>query len=112
MTLASRRGHGVVSAGALPFSDAGAHRPACAASSGLERRSERNDMPVIKLNDQQFSLRPGPNRLGAGADADVCVDDDAALGVQAIVDLAGNDNAVIRRVGDADRPPAPRRSFA
>ena len=32
-------------------------------------------MPVIKVNDQQFSLRPGPNRLGAGEDVDVAVAD-------------------------------------
>ena len=43
-------------------------------------------MPVIKVNDQQYSLRPGPNRLGGGAGVDVTVDLDAALGVQAIVE--------------------------
>ncbi|MEP6492181.1 MAG: FHA domain-containing protein [bacterium] len=59
----------------------------------------RIDMPVIKVNDQQYTLRPGPNRLGSGVDADVHIGDDAALGVQAIVDLAGNQQAVIRRNG-------------
>jgi pSer/pThr/pTyr-binding forkhead associated (FHA) protein len=54
-------------------------------------------MPVIKVNDRQYSLRPGQNRLGAGVDADVCVNGDAALGVQAIVDVAGNEQPVIRR---------------
>jgi pSer/pThr/pTyr-binding forkhead associated (FHA) protein len=57
-------------------------------------------MPVIKVNDQQYSLRPGPNRLGAGVDADVRVDENAALGVQAIVDVAGDEHAVIRRTAD------------
>jgi pSer/pThr/pTyr-binding forkhead associated (FHA) protein len=58
-------------------------------------------MPVIKVNDQQFSLRPGPNRLGAGQDVDVAVADNVGLGVQAIVDVAGDSKAVIRRAGDA-----------
>jgi pSer/pThr/pTyr-binding forkhead associated (FHA) protein len=56
-------------------------------------------MPVIKVNDQQFSLRPGPNRLGAGDGVDVRVDDSAAAGVQAIVDVATDSRAVIRRAG-------------
>ncbi|MFI5228069.1 MAG: FHA domain-containing protein [Gemmatimonadales bacterium] len=84
--------------------DAGAAGPACAASPELERCAERIDMPVIKMNDQQFSLRRGPNRLGGGADADVCIDVDDALGVQAIVDVAGDDAAVIRRAEGASRP--------
>jgi pSer/pThr/pTyr-binding forkhead associated (FHA) protein len=58
-------------------------------------------MPVIKVNDLQYALRPGQNRLGDGVDADVRVDGgaEASLGVQAIVDVAGagNDQAVIRR---------------
>lgn len=58
-------------------------------------------MPVIKVNDQQFSLRPGPNRLGSGDGVDVAVADDSGLGVQAIVDVAGDSQAVIRRAGDA-----------
>lgn len=57
-------------------------------------------MPVIKVNDQQYALRPGQNRLGAGANADVHVADDAALGVQAIVDVANDQQAVIRRASD------------
>jgi pSer/pThr/pTyr-binding forkhead associated (FHA) protein len=56
-------------------------------------------MPVIMVNDQQYTLRPGPNRLGGGADADVCVAENESLGIQAIVDLAGNQQAVIRRHG-------------
>jgi len=58
-------------------------------------------MPVIKVNDQQFSLRPGPNRLGAGEGVDVTVADNSWLGVQAIVDVAGDSRAVIRRAGAA-----------
>jgi pSer/pThr/pTyr-binding forkhead associated (FHA) protein len=56
-------------------------------------------MPVIKINDQQYSLRPGPNRVGAGTDVDVRVDENPALGVQAIVDVAVDSKAVIRRAG-------------
>src|SRR5262245_40351555 len=60
-------------------------------------------MPVIKVNDQQYSLRRGPNRLGASADADVPVGPaDARDGdVEAIVDVANDEQAVIRRAGDA-----------
>ncbi len=58
-------------------------------------------MPVMKVNDQQFFLRPGPNRLGAGDGVDVTVGEDSALGVQAIVDVATDSQAVIRRAGDA-----------
>ncbi|HEY4216199.1 MAG TPA: FHA domain-containing protein [Gemmatimonadaceae bacterium] len=54
-------------------------------------------MPVIQVNDRQYSLRPGQNRLGAGVDADVLVDGDAALGVQAIVDVKLDEQPVIRR---------------
>jgi pSer/pThr/pTyr-binding forkhead associated (FHA) protein len=56
-------------------------------------------MPVIKVDNQQYPLRPGQNRLGAGDDADVRVAGDAALGVQAIVELGVNAQAVIRRAG-------------
>ena len=55
-------------------------------------------MPVITVNDQQYALHPGQNRLGAGADADVRVDGDAALGVQAIVEVSAAAHPVIRRV--------------
>ena len=58
-------------------------------------------MPVIKVNDQQFSLSPGPNRLGAGDGVDVTEGSDSGHGVQAIVDVAGDSQAVIRRAGDA-----------
>jgi pSer/pThr/pTyr-binding forkhead associated (FHA) protein len=53
-------------------------------------------MPVIKVNDQQFALRPGPNRLGGGDAVDVPVAENPSLGVQAIVDVANNSQAVIR----------------
>lgn len=56
-------------------------------------------MPVIKVNDQQYSLRPGANRLGAGDGVDVSVGENAALGLQAIVDVASDSQAVIRRAG-------------
>ena len=58
-------------------------------------------MPVIKVDNQQYSLRPGQNRLGAGDGVDVRVDGDATLGVQAIVELGANAQAVIRRAGQA-----------
>jgi pSer/pThr/pTyr-binding forkhead associated (FHA) protein len=61
-------------------------------------------MPVIKVNDQQFSLRPGPNRLGAGDGVDVRVDDDGdgdGDGIQAIVEVANDSRAVIRPAGRA-----------
>jgi len=54
-------------------------------------------MPVIKVNDQQYPLQIGQTRLGVGADADVRVDGDAALGVQATIEVGADDQAVIRR---------------
>lgn len=56
-------------------------------------------MPAIKLNDQQFALRPGQTRLGTGADADVRIASTGTPGIRAIVDVAGN-HAVIRRASD------------
>ena len=53
-------------------------------------------MPVITVNDQPHVLHPGQNRLGEGADADVRIGGDAALGIQAIVDV-GDGYPVIRR---------------
>lgn len=53
-------------------------------------------MPVITVDNRQFSLRPGPNRLGAGDDVDVYVDGAAGAGVQAVVELSAG-QAVIRR---------------
>lgn len=54
-------------------------------------------MPVITVNDQHYALRPGQNRLGGGAGADVRVSDDESLGVQAIVDVRDAAHPVIRR---------------
>jgi pSer/pThr/pTyr-binding forkhead associated (FHA) protein len=54
-------------------------------------------MPVFTVNDQHYALRPGQNRLGAGAGADVAVSDDDSLGVQAIVDVREAAHPVIRR---------------
>jgi pSer/pThr/pTyr-binding forkhead associated (FHA) protein len=66
----------------------------------LDRRAERIDMPVIKVNNQQYPLHPGQNRLGAGSDADVLVAGDDSLGVQAIVEVANDSQVVIRRAGN------------
>jgi len=57
-------------------------------------------MPVIKVNNQQYPLHPGQNRLGAGRDADVLVAADDSLGIQAIVDVANDSQVVIRRAGN------------
>ena len=57
-------------------------------------------MPVIKVDNRQYPLHPGQNRVGSGEDADVKVDGDEAIGVQAIVEVAGDSQAVIRRVGN------------
>src|SRR5262245_32500842 len=99
MTLASRRAHGVVSAGVAPFPDDGVASIARAALPRFGPSRRANHMPVIKVDNQQYSLRPGPNRLGAGAGVDVQVAGDATLGVQAIVDLGSDAQAVIRRAG-------------
>ena len=58
-------------------------------------------MPVIQLHDEQHPLQRGPTRLGSGPDADIRVSDDAALGVQAVVEVGADDQAVIRRAGPA-----------
>jgi FHA domain len=55
-------------------------------------------MPVILINGQQFALQPGPNRLGGGTTADVNIGDEA--GVVAIVDLASDGRATIRKNSD------------
>ena len=102
MTLASRMADGVVSAG-----DGSALSPTLAlldlpAPRSLisDRCAGRIDMPVIKVNDLQYTLRPGDNRLGAGVDADVRVDADPAIGVQAVVNVANGAQVVIRRARD------------
>lgn len=55
-------------------------------------------MPVLKVNNQQYKLRPGQHRVGGG-DADIPI---IADGVQAIVDVAEADHVVIRPVPDAN----------
>jgi pSer/pThr/pTyr-binding forkhead associated (FHA) protein len=57
-------------------------------------------MPVITVDNKQFSLRPGQNRLGAGDDVDVPVDGNSGNGVHAIVELVDNDQVVIRRTNN------------
>jgi pSer/pThr/pTyr-binding forkhead associated (FHA) protein len=64
----------------------------------LDRRAERTYMPVIKVDNHHYPLHPGQNRVGAGDDADVRVDGDDAYGIHAIVEVAGDAQAVIRRV--------------
>jgi pSer/pThr/pTyr-binding forkhead associated (FHA) protein len=58
-------------------------------------------MPVITVDNKLFSLRTGQNRVGAGAGVDVPIHGNAALGVQAIVEVASDGQAVIRRANDA-----------
>jgi pSer/pThr/pTyr-binding forkhead associated (FHA) protein len=53
-------------------------------------------MPVIKLNDQQFQLRPGTNRLGGGDFVEMTISPDVSLGVQAIIEVTGTEGVVIR----------------
>jgi len=57
-------------------------------------------MPVIQVHDKQHALKPGQTRVGAGPGVDVSVSDDASLGLQAILELAGNNQVVIRRARD------------
>ena len=54
-------------------------------------------MPVLQLNDQQFPLQAGATRVGAGGEADVPLPADPSLGVQAVIDRAGNGPMTIRR---------------
>jgi pSer/pThr/pTyr-binding forkhead associated (FHA) protein len=54
-------------------------------------------MPVLQLNDQQFPLKAGTTRIGAGGDSDVPLPGDAGLGVQALIDRAGDGPMTIRR---------------
>ena len=43
-------------------------------------------MPVLQLDDQQFPLKAGTTRIGAGAEADVVVPGYSALGIEALID--------------------------
>jgi hypothetical protein len=57
-------------------------------------------MPVIQVNDKQHTLRQGQTRLGAGPGVDVPVSTDEALGLQAILEVGGDNRAIIRRARD------------
>ena len=54
-------------------------------------------MAVLQLNDKQFPLSAGTIRIGAGADADVVLPTDVALGVQAVIERTGEHALAIRR---------------
>ena len=56
-------------------------------------------MPVLQLNDQQFPLQAGTTRVGSGGEADVPLPADPGLGIQAIIDRAGQGPMTIRRAG-------------
>ena len=57
-------------------------------------------MPVIQVNDKQHTLKPGQTRIGAGPGVDVAVSQDAGLGLQAVLELDGQNRVVIRRASD------------
>ena len=69
MTLASRRGDGVVSAEVLCFPTPASRAPLAPRLPFLDRRAERIEMPVIKVNNSQYPLHRGQNRIGSGAHA-------------------------------------------
>jgi pSer/pThr/pTyr-binding forkhead associated (FHA) protein len=54
-------------------------------------------MAVLQLKDRQFPLSEGTIRIGAGADADVVLPTDPALGVQAVIERTGDQGVAIRR---------------
>jgi len=54
-------------------------------------------MAVLQLKDKQYPLSEGTIRIGAGADADVVLPTDAALGVQAVIERTGDHALAIRR---------------
>jgi pSer/pThr/pTyr-binding forkhead associated (FHA) protein len=54
-------------------------------------------MAVLQLDDKQFPLSGATIRIGAGADADVVLPTDAALGVQAVIERSGDLALAIRR---------------
>ncbi|MEP6731353.1 MAG: FHA domain-containing protein [bacterium] len=55
-------------------------------------------MPVLQLDDQQFPLKTGATRIGAGEDADVIVPGYSAIPVEAVID--GGPTPTIRRADD------------
>jgi hypothetical protein len=54
-------------------------------------------MPVIQVNNRQYSLKVGTTLVGAGDDADVPVPVHETLGVQAVVEVGADRSASIRR---------------
>jgi hypothetical protein len=54
-------------------------------------------MPVIQVNNQQYSLKLGTTLVGAGDDADVALPAHENLGVQAVVEVGADRSASIRR---------------
>lgn len=54
-------------------------------------------MAVLQLKDKQYQLSEGTMRIGAGADADVVLPTDAALGIQALIERTGDHAVAIRR---------------
>lgn len=58
-------------------------------------------MPVIQVNNQQYSLKVGTTLVGAGDDADVPVPAHEGLGVQAVVEVGPDRSASIRRASPA-----------
>jgi pSer/pThr/pTyr-binding forkhead associated (FHA) protein len=54
-------------------------------------------MPVIQVNNRQYSLKVGTTLVGAGDDADVPVPAHDTLGVQAVVEVGSDRSASIRR---------------
>src|SRR5207253_9522361 len=59
-------------------------------------------MPVIQVQDKTHTLRQGATRVGGGPGVDVSISSNAALGVQAILELDANNRAIVRRgSGDA-----------
>ena len=54
-------------------------------------------MPVLQLNDQQFPLRAGTTRIGAGGDADIPLPVEPRLGILALVDGGEVGPMTIRR---------------
>jgi hypothetical protein len=58
-------------------------------------------MPVIQVNNRQYSLKVGTTLVGAGDDADVPVPAHETLGVQAVVEVNPDRSASIRRASPA-----------
>ncbi|MBC7674078.1 MAG: FHA domain-containing protein [Polaromonas sp.] len=56
-------------------------------------------MPVLQLDDQQFPLSAGANRIGAGAGADITVPGYSDLSVEAVID--GGASPTIRRAEES-----------